>query len=75
MKTSLLSFNIKSEHLPTITQDSFFAISLISFASFTNNSSELPQTGIEDYNIGILLIICTISAIYAYNKVKQYKNI
>ena len=41
----------------------------------TNNSSELPQTGIEDYNIGILLIICTISAIYAYNKVKQYKNI
>ena len=41
----------------------------------TNNSSELPQTGIEDYNIGILLIICTISAIYAYNKIKQYRNI
>jgi len=42
----------------------------------TNNSSSgLPQTGIEDYNIGILLIICVISAIYAYNKVKQYKNI
>lgn len=41
----------------------------------TNNSSDLPQTGIEDYNIGILLIICVASAIFAYKKVKDYKNI
>lgn len=36
---------------------------------------ELPQTGIEDYNIGILLIICVAAAIYTYKKMKDYKNI
>lgn len=41
----------------------------------TNNSKDLPQTGIEDYNIGILLIICVASAIFAYKKVNDYKNI
>ena len=33
-----------------------------------NNKDDLPQTGIEDYNIGILLIICVASAIFAYKK-------
>lgn len=43
----------------------------------TNNSNktDLPQTGIEDYNIGIVLIICVASAIYAYKKVGDYRNI
>lgn len=41
----------------------------------TNNTTDLPQTGIEDYNIGILLIICVASAIFAYKKVSDYKNI
>lgn len=41
----------------------------------TNNSTDLPQTGIEDYNIGILLIICIASAIFAYKKINDYKNI
>lgn len=41
----------------------------------TNNKSDLPQTGIEDYNVGILLVICVASAIYAYKKVRDYKNI
>ena len=41
----------------------------------TNNKTDLPQTGIEDYNIGILLIICVASAIFAYKKVNDYKNI
>jgi len=40
-----------------------------------NNTTDLPQTGIEDYNIGILLIICVASAIFAYKKVSDYKNI
>lgn len=41
----------------------------------TNNTTDLPQTGIEDYNVGILLIICVASAIYAYRKVNDYRNI
>lgn len=42
----------------------------------TNNSkSNLPQTGIEDYNVGILLVIGIASAIFAFKKVQDYKNI
>ena len=45
----------------------------------TYNTSEddedLPQTGIEDYNVGILLVICVASAIFAYKKINDYKNI
>ena len=42
---------------------------------YNTNNTDLPQTGIEDYNIGILLIICVASAIYAYRKINDYKNI
>ena len=41
----------------------------------TNNNTDLPQTGIEDYNIGILLIICIASAIFAYRKITDYRSI
>ena len=38
----------------------------------SNNSTEkFPQTGIED-NVGILLIVCVASAIFAYKKIKYY---
>lgn len=40
-----------------------------------DEEDEIPQTGIEDYNIGILLIICVASAIFAYKKINDYKNI
>ena len=42
---------------------------------YNTNNTDLPQTGIEDYNVGILLIICVASAIYAYRKINDYKNI
>lgn len=42
---------------------------------YNTNNTNLPQTGIEDYNVGILLIICVASAIFAYKKVNDYKNI
>ena len=40
-----------------------------------NNNSVLPQTGVADYNVGLLLIICVGSAIFAYKKISDYKNI
>lgn len=40
-----------------------------------NNNTNLPQTGIEDYNVGILLVICIASAIFAYKKITDYNNI
>lgn len=36
---------------------------------------DLPQTGIEDYNIGILLVICIGASIYTYKKMRDYKNV
>ncbi len=39
------------------------------------DKKDLPQTGIEDHNIGILLIICVAAAIYAYKKMRDYKNV
>lgn len=44
----------------------------------TNNNTaneKLPQTGIEDTGIGVLLIICMGSAIFAYRKISDYRNI
>ncbi len=35
----------------------------------------LPQTGIEDFNVGILLVICVAAAIYTYKKMRDYKNV
>ena len=43
--------------------------------SNNNNSSSLPQTGIQDYNIGIIMVICVASAIFAYKKINDYKNV
>ncbi len=46
----------------------------------SNNTSiyntNLPKTGVESsMPMGILLVIFGISAIYAYRKIKEYKNI
>ena len=40
-----------------------------------NNESTLPQTGVENLGLGILLIACAGSAIFAYKKVSDYKGI
>lgn len=40
------------------------------------NSSNLPKTGIEDSMPGVILIVVlAISAIYAYKKIQDYRNI
>lgn len=40
-----------------------------------DSDDNLPQTGIEDYNVGILLVICVAASIYTYKKMKDYKNV
>ena len=40
-----------------------------------DEDDDLPQTGVEDYNIGILLVICVGASIYTYKKMKDYKNV
>ena len=40
-----------------------------------NNNTSLPQTGIEDTGLGLLLIAGIASAIFAYKKISEYRNI
>ena len=64
--TLSISFNIKSEHLPTITADSFCAIFLINSDSFINSSSELessPATTLSRFAPNVLS--CSFSSIYS----------
>ena len=42
----------------------------------SNNSTNLPKTGIEDsVPVAMLVVVFGISAIYAYKKIKEYRNI
>lgn len=42
----------------------------------TYNNSSLPKTGVEDsIPTMLLLVVFGISAVYAYKKIKEYKNI
>lgn len=40
-----------------------------------NVTGSLPQTGVEDYNVAILLVVFGACAIFAYKKVRDYRDI
>ena len=40
-----------------------------------NVIGSLPQTGVEDYNVAILLVVFGACAIFAYKKVRDYRDI
>ena len=43
---------------------------------YNNTNSNLPKTGIEDsIPVAILVVVFGISAVYAYKKINEYKNI
>ena len=45
-------------------------------SSIYNNTNSLPRTGVTDsIPVAVLLIVFAISAVYAYKKIKDYKNI
>jgi len=40
----------------------------------STNGNELPQTGVtEDITVMFFIIVCAVSAIYAYKKIRDYK--
>ena len=42
----------------------------------TNKNTDLPKTGIEDsIPVALLVVVFGISAVYAYKKINDYKNI
>ena len=83
IQTPTISGNNSSENTNTNTNTNGSNISTNTNNSSNNsarrynntNTSSVPQTGIEDYNIGILLIIAVASAMYAYKKIKDYNNL
>lgn len=45
-------------------------------SSIYNNTNSLPRTGVTDsIPVAVLLIVFAISAVYAYKKIKDYRNI
>ena len=40
-----------------------------------NNTANLPKTGTNDYAMVLVIGVFAISAVYAYKKVRDYKNI
>ena len=45
-------------------------------SSIYNNTNTLPKTGVIDsIPVAVLLIVFAISAVYAYKKIKDYRNI
>lgn len=44
-------------------------------ASTYNNTTNLPQTGADDYAVIAVIAVLAISAVYAYKKISDYKNI
>lgn len=40
-----------------------------------NNTNNLPKTGVGDYTMVTAMILLAIVAVYAYKKVRDYKNI
>ena len=43
--------------------------------SVYNNTTNLPQTGADDYAMVTIIAVFAIFAVYAYKKVSDYKNI
>lgn len=41
----------------------------------SDNDTTLPQTGVEDYKVGILFTIFVAGAIFAFRKVSEYRDI
>ena len=43
---------------------------------YNNTNTDLPKTGIEDsIPVAMLTVVFGISAVYAYRKIKEYRNI
>ncbi len=36
------------------------------------NTTKLPQTGIEDYALWLIIPVCIVSALYAFKKIRDY---
>lgn len=59
------------------TTDTTNAVNLIqnTNTSTYNNTTSLPQTGAGDYTMILIIGLFAVSAVYAYKKIVDYKNV
>ncbi len=58
----------------TNTQTNTTVIQSGNTSTYTNTNS-LPKTGADDYAVIGIIAVFAVSAVYAYKKIKDYKNI
>lgn len=44
-------------------------------STYNNTTGNLPQTGENDYIVILTIAVFAVSAVYAYKKIRDYKNI
>ena len=70
------TINNTTNNTSTNTLNTSALTNTINTTTTTNNTTTLPKTGIENSTPVIVLItIFSISAIYAYKKIREYKNL
>ncbi len=57
------------------TEQNTSVIQSVNNTSSYNNATNLPQTGADDYAVILVIAVFAISAVYAYKKITDYKNI
>lgn len=66
--------NITTNNTVNTTKNNTVNNTINNTAKNNANKNELPDTGLDTPSIAIV-VICVISAIYAYKKISDYKNI
>lgn len=71
---------IKDQNTNTVntanTQNTANTLNTLNTANTSNyTNTNLPQTGADDYAMVLIIGIFAVSAVYAYKKINDYKNI
>lgn len=65
--------NVENTTTQNTTTQNYTPLNTSTTYNTTNTTSTLPKTGVTDgYVVAILMVVCAISAIYAYRKIRDY---
>lgn len=65
--------NVENTTPKNTTTQNYTPLNTSTIYNTTNTTSTLPKTGVTDgYVVAILMVVCAISAIYAYRKIRNY---
>lgn len=69
-----LSNNTPTNNTNTNTNNTNINTSNNNTSRYNNNTNTLPKTGVNDYSIALIIIVCLVSAVYAYKKIRDYNK-